>query len=41
MFSIEANNQGFAVMLLKSAETGRLDGCPWQTAIMRDNFENF
>ena len=41
MLSLEANNKGFAVTLLKSAETGRLTGCIWQTAIMRDNFERF
>ena len=41
MLSLESNNKGFAVTLLKCAETGRLTGCIWQTAIMRDNFEQF
>ena len=41
MLNLQENNKGFAVTLLKSAETGRLTGCIWQTAIMRDNFERF
>jgi len=41
MLSLEATNKGFTVTFLKSAETGRLTGCIWQTAIMRDNFERF
>ena len=36
MLSLEANNKGFAVTLLKSVEMVRLTGCMWQTAIMRD-----
>ena len=39
MLSLEANNGGFAITLLKSAEVGRLIECIWQTAIIRDNFE--
>ena len=41
MLSLEATNKDFLVTLLKSAETGRLTGCIWQTVIMRDNFERF
>ena len=41
MLTLEANNKGFTVTLLKSAKTGRLTECIRQTAIMRDNFKRF
>ena len=38
MLSLEHQNEGFAVNFLRSNQ-GRITGCIWQTAIMRDNFE--
>ena len=40
MLSLESQNDGFSVTFLKSNQ-GRITGCIWQTAIMRDNFERF
>ena len=40
MLSLELQNKGFSVTFLKSNQ-GRITGCIWQTAIMRDNFERF
>ena len=40
MLSLKIHNDGFAVTFLQS-DKGRLTGCIWQTAIMRDNFERF
>ena len=38
MLSLEHQNKGFSVTFLRSNQ-GRITGCIWQTAIMRDNFE--
>ncbi len=40
MLSLESQNNGFSVTFLRSNQ-GRITGCIWQTAIMRDNFERF
>ena len=40
MLNLKAQNDGFTVTFLQS-DKGRLTGCIWQTAIMRDNFERF
>ena len=40
MLNLESQNRGFAVSFLRSNQ-GRITGCIWQTAIMRDNFERF
>ena len=40
MLSLECQNEGFVVTNLRSNQ-GRITGCIWQTAIMRDNFERF
>ena len=40
MLSLEYQNKGFSVTFLRCNQ-GRITGCIWQTAIMRDNFEQF
>ena len=40
MLSLQHQNKGFSVTFLRSNQ-GRITGCIWQTAIMRDNFERF
>ena len=37
---MKQNNKGFQYQFLEN-NVGRITGCVWQTAVMRDNFERF